>query len=370
MNEVSEKVDRLARLVRAEGLAGVLITLQPHFAWLSAGASNRVNGSTEAGAGSLFVTADGARYVVANTIEMPRLQDEALQGLDFEPREYPWTADHQDPPAVVAVTRTIVGGAPIGADAPLPGVVQLGPAITHAQTPLTDPEIERYRQLGRDLGIALETVCRSVEIGLTEKAVAARVNHAAARANARAIVTLVGADERIARYRHPVPTDTAWQRTLLIGVCAERHGLVVALSRLVAAERPSDDLVNRTRATATVFDKLLAATRPGVTGADLFRAAAAAYELMGYPGEEGRHHQGGAIGYRSRDWIAHPASTHIVRPRQAFAWNPSITGSKVENTALVMGDDDIEIITATPDWPAIEIAGVDGPWRTPGILVL
>jgi antitoxin VapB len=39
---------------------------------------------------------------------------------------------------------------------------------------------------------------------------------------------------------------------------------------------------------------------------------------------------------------------------QAYAWNPSITGTKSEDTMLV-GDDGNEVITAMPGWPTIEL---------------
>jgi antitoxin VapB len=103
-----------------------------------------------------------------------------------------------------------------------------------------------------------------------------------------------------------------------------------------------------------VFGRLIDETRPGAAASRLYQVAADAYAAAGFPGEELRHHQGGAIGYRARDWVAHPTSKEIVQARQAFAWNPSITGTKMEDTALVV-DDAVELITSTPDWPGIPL---------------
>jgi hypothetical protein len=44
----------------------------------------------------------------------------------------------------------------------------------------------------------------------------------------------------------------------------------------------------------------------------------------------------------------------IVHDRQAFAWNPSIRGTKSEDTMLVNGDE-FEVLTVSPDWPAITV---------------
>ena len=177
-------------------------------------------------------------------------------------------------------------------------------------------------------------------------------------------MTLVGSDERLRRYRHPVATAVAWKHVVMIALCAERDGLVVSLSRLVAAGAPAD-LEARTRATASVFGRVLAATRPGAGGPQLYDALVAAYAAAGHAGEEANHHQGGAIGYRSREWIAHPRSQEVVEERQAFAWNPTVTGTKVEDTALVVGER-TEIVTSTPDWPSIELEGdlkASGVWH-------
>ena len=168
---------------------------------------------------------------------------------------------------------------------------------------------------------------------------------------------------------HPAPNGARWERTLLVAICAQRDGLVVALSRIVSAGPPDATLVARTAATGVVFGKLIDGTRPGISGRELFEIAARAYGDVGFSGEETRHHQGGAIGYRSREWVAHPSSREVVQPRQAFAWNPSITGSKVEDTALVSGDS-VELITTSPGWPTLPTADGRHSIGAAGVLVL
>jgi Xaa-Pro aminopeptidase len=351
--ELDEKRDRLARLCREGGFAGVILATQANFAWLTGGRSNRIDGSRELGAGSLLVAADGGVHILANAIEMPRLAGEELADFAFTPIEYPWTDDHAAADTLVRLSNQVLGaGARVAADWPLAGATVVD--VARARAPLTAHEVERYRQLGREVAQAFERTCRALRPGLSEQEIARRASDAAASIGARAIVALVAADERLPRFRHPVPTALAWRRTVLIAQVAQRHGLSVSISRIVNAGPPDADLTHRTHATCGVFGALLDATRGDATGAELFGVAAVAYTRAGFHGEERRHHQGGATGYRSRDWVAHPSSQERVRAPQAFAWNPSITGTKVEDTALVT-EDGIELITSTGDWPFVPI---------------
>lgn len=353
--EPDVKIERLTRLAHEAGVAGIVLATQRNFAWLTGGGSNRIDGSREIGAGALLVTADGRRFVLANTIEMPRLMAEAVPGLGFKPIEYPWTDDQANPAMALDMAWPVLSASgPLAADCPLPDATNLEPAIMRQRAPLVDEEIARYRVLGHDMGVSVGEACRALQPGTTEDHVARVVAAAVCHAGARPVVLLVAGDERIARYRHPVPSDAIWRDRVMVVVCAERHGLIVALSRIVARGTAPETLGDRTRAAARVFGRLLAATQPGVTGSDLYRVAARAYEEAGFAHEERKHHQGGAIGYRSRDWIAHPRSSETVSNRQAFAWNPSITGTKIEDTTLAI-DGRIEILTSSPEWPSIPL---------------
>ena len=183
------------------------------------------------------------------------------------------------------------------------------------------------------------------------------------------VVTLVGADERIEQFRHPVPTENIWKKVLLIAVCAKREGLIANLSRIICVGEIPSELKRKTEAAAYVFAKLLSETKPEKTGAELYKIAADAYAEKGFADEINLHHQGGATGYKTRDWVIHPKSNETVFDKQVYAWNPSITGTKVEETALIL-DGKIEILTLTPDFPQIsnEIDGRE--YLSPDILSL
>lgn len=352
--EIGRKVGRVAELARREHLGGIVLSAQHNFAWLTAGRSNKVDSTRETGSASLLVTADERRYVLANAIEAPRMTGETLEGLGFELLTYPWPDERANAALPFECAARAAGTAPLGADVGLPLARPLESQLTTLRCRLDADEIPRYRQLAATCGRLVGAVARAARPGMLEIEVAHLVSAALGAHDIRATVLLVGADARIDRYRHPVPTTTTWRGRLLIVVCAEHEGQVVALSRLVSVEA-DDELSRRTRAAADVYAALIGASVPGATGADIFAAATAAYVAAGFAGEEQRHHQGGAIGYRSREWVAHPKSADVVAPPQAFAWNPSITGTKVEDTCLVLEDGSLELVTASPDWPAIDV---------------
>ncbi len=127
------------------------------------------------------------------------------------------------------------------------------------------------------------------------------------------------------------------------------------------------DLWHKAEAVARVDATFIAATRPGRSLGQIFRHAMAAYAETGFPDQWHLHHQGGPAGYEPREYVATPSSTDIVSVGQVYAWNPSTTGTKSEDTMLV-GEADNEVLTAVEDWPTLSVT-VDGQELTrPAIL--
>ena len=172
------------------------------------------------------------------------------------------------------------------------------------------------------------------------------------------IVLLVAVDGRVSRFRHPLPTNAKLTRCAEIVVCGRRKGLVSAATRLVHFGPLSEDLAKRHRAVMTVDAAAILGSRPGRPVRDIFEDMRSTYARTGYGEEWQLHHQGGLISYQAREYVASPADTHVVALNQAFAWNPSITGTKSEDT-IVVTEYGPEVLTTSPDWPEHEIV-IDG----------
>lgn len=364
-------------MLAAENLCGVLLNSQHNFSWLTAGGRNGVDLSREQGACALFIRRDGKRFVLANRIEMPRLLAEEISEADFEPIDFGWEAEKASPTFLVDRALSLLNndaafksGTAIGSDLPLGTAARtIEGAIARCRSQLTVSEIERFRALGHDAGKALGNLVRTLEPFETEQEVARRAADALSADGIRAVVNLVAADERIQKYRHPVPTAKRWEKLLMVVVCGKRDGLIASLTRIVSAEAIPDELQRRTLVAARVNAQLSAATRQGTTGAELYDVATRAYASEGFAGEERLHHQGGACGYRTRDWVAHPSCVETVQTNQAFAWNPSVTGTKIEETCLTFGDG-VEVITRTEGWPQIVVEVEGREYSSPDILTL
>jgi len=369
--EITEKTERVASMLVAENLGGVLLSAQHNFSWLTAGSRNGIDLSREPGACALLVRRDGRRFVLASRIEMPRMLAEELSAEDFEPVEYGWEEEKGSPTFLIDRAQSLLGkGNTLASDLPAgAGVRTIESAIARCRYRLTSDEIERYRLLGHDAADAIGKLMRTLKPGETEKEIARRAQDALAARDIHGVVVLVAADERIQKFRHPIPTERRWEKVLMVVVCARRGGLIASLSRIVCVGSVPDELARRTLATARVDARLLSATRPGATGAELYEHAARSYSEEGFEGEEGLHHQGGACGYRTRDWVAHPSCAERVEANQAFAWNPSITGTKVEETCIAF-DDECEIITASPGWPGIPVSVEGRQYILPDVLSL
>ena len=344
----------------------MLLTRRCNFSWYTGGGLSFVNMHAEPGVASLLVTRDRTVCLSTN-IEAGRLADEELAGLGIESVAFPW----HDADATASVLAETVGSAKVAADVPvggLPANVGAMPAgFDQLRWALTEAEVDRYRALGREVAAVVERTCRQCEPGQSEHELAARIVGGLGARAIRTWVCLVAADERIARYRHPIPTDRPIDKMVMAVACGERGGLICSITRLVSFGPVDDDRAARHRAVCAVDAAMIDATRPGQTLGDVWEATVKAYAEAGFADEWKHHHQGGPTGYLSREAKATPGSTLPVLGPQAYAWNPSIAGTKSEDTVLCTADKP-EVLTSTDSWPTIEVQTSGGICRRADIL--
>lgn len=366
--DVAEKDRRLEAVMAARGLAAVVLTKSRNQAWLTGGSDTRIVRAQAESPVWLLALRGGRRYLVANNIESDRLmEEEGLRGLGWIALRYPWFAGAGGPDERLRLVRETVSGT-VGCDAELTGFAAVGAELSRARFPLTTVEARRLRWLGRTAAAAVADTCRSLQPGQTEIEIGGAL---AARLDARGVtptVVLIGADERVARFRHLTPTTAKVARLALVNLCAERWGLVVAVTRLVHFGPLPAELARKMDACAAVDAAYLGAARPGRTFREVFAAGATAYAAAGFPEEWRQHHQGGSIGYFERESLIGPDSGESVVEGMAFALNPTLPGAKIEDTFLV-GPRTAEILTVTPGWPTRRGTAAGASWERPDILV-
>ena len=360
MTEFETKQDRVLALLAERGLDALLLQRVSSFAWATCGAASYVNTATTLGSASLLITPK-RRYVLVDNIEGPRLdQEEGLkaQGWDFQVG--PWHA----PSAALA---SLTAGLKLGSDWPFPGAVDLSAEMARCRASLTPEEAARFRSLGQICGRAMDAAIRSVRPGQSEQQIAAMLEYETQVRGAQPIVCLIATDERIFKFRHPLPADKVLERYAMLVLCGRQRGLVASVTRLVHFGPLPADLRRKMEATAQVDAAYIAATRPGATLGQVFQRGVGAYAAAGFGDEWQLHHQGGPAAYEPREYLGVPGSPDVVSVGQAYAWNPSITGTKSEDTILV-GEAGNEVITTIDGWPMLTVSAEGQTMTRPAIL--
>ena len=352
--EFRAKLERIRAFMNKKGWRGVALSSQALFAWATAGGDNHVNQAGEFGIAHLLVTGDSVA-VLSNNIEIHRLKEEEFHGIDASGIEF-WSCPWYEDAAIVAEIQQRMKGKTYGSDSGIAGSTGVDDEFWATTYTLTDAEIDKYRRLGKDCSQAMEAALSDVKPGITEQAIAGRICNALLERLVRPHVILVASDERVFNYRHPIPTEKKFKKHLMAVLCGKRHGLIINLTRMLhVAKKLPEDLQRKHTACCEVDVALNTSSTVGRPMKDVLADGVATYEQHGFGGEWKLHHQGGPTGYQGRSYRATPTEKRTVLERQAFAWNPSITGTKSEDTILVR-DGGIEFLSApTRDWPTLTV---------------
>lgn len=359
---MSSKHDRIIALLDKHGLDGLILRQIANFAWATDGAASYINTAATNGVGTLFVTKN-ARHLIADNIESPRFEKEEqlkTQGWEFHPHRW-------DQPSETLAKLT--SGLKLGADGGYPEAVDLSVELSVVRSYLDAAEQDRFRSLSALCAKAMDEAIRAVKPGMTEFQIAGLLSGAAQSRGVLPVVNLIATDERIYNFRHPLPTNKKMDKYAMLVLCGRKDGLVCSVTRFIHFGPLSDELKRKVDAVAYIDAVMIAATRPGKNINEVFQATQDAYAQVGFPDEWQLHHQGGPAGYDPREFIATDASNLPVGIGQAYAWNPSITGCKSEDTILV-GENSNEILSVIENWPTLSMDIAGEIIERPAILVI
>jgi Xaa-Pro aminopeptidase len=360
-----DEVDAKLALVRdwldRRGLPAVALTTQASVAWLTAGLTNPIDRSDPTSPLWLVVTPDRV-VAVTTAVERPRLEAEAgLDEVGFSLEDVPWF----DRASFVRTVEEIAGAGrtQLASDGHPELGIDADADLTALRLRLDPAERERLADLGRDAARAVEHAVSAWQPGEHDLDVQARVAEQLERAGALPVCLIVGGDDRVERFRHPLAAGAPVQWLLMVVVVAMRGGLHVAATRFARADSLPDSAQAAFEKALEVEAAMLAASRPAATYGDVMRACEDAYAQAGRPGAWYEHYQGGPIGYRQREFEIAPTQhesrwfSQPIETGHAVAWNPSVAGGGKSEDTFLVEDDGLRCVTETGGWPSVEVRG-------------
>jgi antitoxin VapB len=368
-----ESQDRSSPGNEKDSPAGLVLTGPAAVAWATGGVAPPVDRTAAVDLVWAVFTPTGSALVTTN-VEADRIRaeyDPAAHGFT-DLVEVPWYS-----PDGFALAAAELAAAPPGllaSDGHPAFGLDAADELISLRLALSEAELDDLAELGHDAAHALQSALAQWQPGERDLEVQARCAALIEAAGADAPVLIVGGDDRLASYRHPMAIGAPVRRLVMAVVVARRHGLHVALTRFASAGPVGQDYAALRAQVLAIEDAVLAASAPGASYGDALAALAVAYgkqhAITGWNG----HYQGGPIGFAQREFEIAPVQTDSrwytqpIEAGHAVAWNPSLPGgAKAEDTyviesgatVLARGDDPPDPpaprrITDAPGWPVEE----------------
>ncbi len=360
--EMIEKKKRVRGLMAQLNLDAILLRKQCNFSWLTGGHLNLVGIATEMGSAPLLLTPE-KEYVICNNVEAPRIEkEERIPDQGYELITYKWFEDREKE-SIEEFTKK----GRVGSDSPYPGTEDISHHISQLRYSLTSWEMERYKEVGLLASKAVEETAKTIGPGDKECEVIGRLAERLWANRVDFVTIFCAADERIAHFRHPIATEKRIEKRGMLGVNARKWGLIVTLTRFVQFGKVPPELMKQYEDNVYIDCVLMANTIPGKPAVEVLKKGIEAYKERGYPDEYQLHHQGGATGYLGRDYRVNLLTPDVVQENQAFCWNPSITGTKSEDTMIATSNGPV-FLSKPVHFPILEMEVGGHTFHRPKIL--
>jgi len=356
------KEARVRSFLEQNDLDAMLIGRKDNFAWFTCGGNNEVVKPTEAGFAVLVITRDGAR-MIAHVMDGRRIIDEELNGYDLEYTPVRWY-DGQ----LLEKAALLIRNMRVISDVFCEGATYDPRTIQNMHYPLTDMELQRLKKLGSITDRVLRSIAEEIKPGMREVDVAAMLLSEYTSRGIACDVLLIGSDERVSKYRHPVPSEKPIQRHVLLHPAICGWGLHANVTRQVYFNSVPEEIERRYDAACRIQAASIAQCVPGRRFQDILEVQKRLYEETGYADEWRNHFQGAVTGYILADPTPSLDPHACISANQAYDWFITITGVKVEELSINTGDSR-EVCSASGQWPTKRYSCDGQVFGLPQILV-
>ncbi len=356
--DVAKKIEKVRVYAHSRGKKGAVISSVENFAWLTSGARSYIALTDSVGSAWLLVTDDDA-HVITKNIEAERLKKEELPS-NLKVIEFEWFSDPN-----VAI-RKILDDQNILFEAD----PEFADFLLKSRIRLSEYEIERYAEVGKKSAIALEKAMKRIKPDMSELEGKGLIEQELANEGLDSLLVLVFGDESRMTYRHNLPRNVKIGNRCFGSVCAKKYGLVISSTRTIEFEK-DEKFEKQYSVNMKVDAEILDATYRSNSMGQIFFEIEKIYSSHGYPDEWKLHHQGGIAGYKTREIVAIPHMPFEISDGVSFAWNPTITGTKLEDT-YVRTKSGMKLLSVDENgtWPYHDIQINGRNYKRPAILKL
>ena len=314
-----KNLDKLLSWLQTSEYDGVILGRRDNFKWITEENANAVVTNAEVGVAHLLIEKDGSVTVAADSSDCPRMEAEQ-NALGAKGMLIPWYESFE------AHLKDYIGDRTFASDTGIVGTDNVQSDLINVRMQLSEKERKRYRKIGQECAGIVEGVAMNARPGQTEQEIADKIRTGCI-ANGISMTRMV--------YFVPVP----------------------------------EEIKGRMQKTQKIFAAMQNLMKEGMSYQTYFRKIQELYAKEGCPEEWKMHHQGGPTGYGCREFVVTPVIGGRIRNNQAYAWNPTIVGTKCEETTFLT-DNGVEIFTRTKVWPCSMIETKYGSCSVADILYI
>jgi len=210
MSAINERMQPLRALMKEKGLDSLVLRRNPNLAWAIAGRAH-VPTTIDAACFDLIIT-NNSLTAVTNSIEAPRLVSEEFpQEIDVKIINW-WQGRDQLLPT----------GPQVGCDQPGADRIDIGTDVEIIRASLIESDVARFKEICIDAAVALGNAMKQVESTDREIDVAGLITHSLWQADLEIAFLGVAGQERVHKFRHPLPTTSVVGNRVSASICAKR----------------------------------------------------------------------------------------------------------------------------------------------------